>query len=181
MFFGYLFQLFGTLQVARAAMTAINTLCSMLDVFHLWTFWIKSSISINKARQYASPTVSVTYAYKRGPIHTYPGIIFCLPFTNKRSFRATKTLWFKAQYTRIAMFIHKKYAPTRSVSESFSPVHTKTLNMYDTVSLRTADVFPVVASLPPRILLLLLLLFFLRERSDERKYVCNSQARSVCD
>ena len=28
------------------------------------------------------------------------------------------------------------------------------------VSLRTADVFPVVASLPPRILLFLLLLFF---------------------
>ena len=34
-------------------------------------------------------------------------------------------------------------------------------------SLRTADVFPVVASLPPK------------ERSDDRKYVCRSQAESI--
>ena len=35
-------------------------------------------------------------------------------------------------------------------------------------SLRTADVFPVVASLPPKNM----------ERSDDRKYVCCSQAKS---
>ena len=40
-------------------------------------------------------------------------------------------LCFKAQYTRIRIFIHKKYAPTQSVLESFSPVHKETLNMYD--------------------------------------------------
>ena len=34
-------------------------------------------------------------------------------------------------------------------------------------SLRTADVFPVVASLPPK------------ERSDDRKYVCRWQAESI--
>ena len=38
------------------------------------------------------------------------------------------------------------------------------------LSLRTADVFPVVPSLPPKV-------NFRRERSDERKYVCGSQAR----
>ena len=35
-------------------------------------------------------------------------------------------------------------------------------------SLRTADAFPVVASLPPK-----------RERSDDRKCVCGSQATNV--
>ena len=38
-------------------------------------------------------------------------------------------------------------------------------------SLRTADAFPVVASLPPKNS------YFRRERSDERKCVCCSQAR----
>ena len=37
-------------------------------------------------------------------------------------------------------------------------------------SLRTADAFPVVASLPPKIAI------FRRERSDDRKCVCCSQA-----
>ena len=36
--------------------------------------------------------------------------------------------------------------------------------------MRSADVFPVVASLPPEI-------NFWRERSDDRKYVCRSQAK----
>jgi len=39
-----------------------------------------------------------------------------------------------------------------------------------TASLRTADVFPVVASLPTKIVI------FRRERSDDRRYVCSSQA-----
>ena len=39
-------------------------------------------------------------------------------------------------------------------------------------SLRTADVFPVVDSLPSK---------NLRERSDDRKYVCGSQARDYMD
>ena len=39
-------------------------------------------------------------------------------------------------------------------------------------SLRTADVFPVVTSLPP-------INIFWRERSDDRKYVCVSQATDV--
>ena len=38
------------------------------------------------------------------------------------------------------------------------------------VSLRSAGVFPVVASLPPKIV------NFRRERSNDRKYVCASQA-----
>ena len=40
---------------------------------------------------------------------------------------------------------------------------------HGSLSLRTADVFPVVASLPPKI-------NFRRERSDDGKYVCRSQA-----
>ena len=39
-------------------------------------------------------------------------------------------------------------------------------------SLRTADVFTVVASLPPK-------KYFRRKRSDDRKCVCCSQARST--
>ena len=39
------------------------------------------------------------------------------------------------------------------------------------LSLRTADVFPVIASLPPKNL------FFWRERRDDQKCICCSQAK----
>ena len=47
-----------------------------------------------------------------------------------------------------------------------------TTAIHGRASLRTADVFLVVASLPPKNI-------FWRERSDDRKYVCGSQVTDV--
>ena len=48
--------------------------------------------------------------------------------------------------------------------------HLEHLYIVYSGSLQSADVFPVVASLPPRIS------YFRRERSDDQIYVCASQA-----
>ena len=58
------------------------------------------------------------------------------------------------------------------VSILFTRVRTEKLrDSGNPPSLRSADVFPVVASLPPKNS------YFWRERSDDRKYVCASQAK----
>ena len=54
-----------------------------------------------------------------------------------------------------------------TINQSFSYVHC-----FQGASLRTADAFPVVASLPPKNSVAI----FRRERSDDRKCVCCSQA-----
>ena len=74
------------------------------------------------------------YAYQGDLILTYPDIIFCLPLTHKRRIQATKSLVLSPVLTYRDVYSQKN-TPTRSVVESFLPVHTKTLNMI-CVSLR---------------------------------------------
>ena len=63
-------------------------------------------------------------------MHTYPDIFLGFHSHINGVFGQLKG-WFKAQYTRIGCSFTKKYAPTRSVLESFSPVHKEKLNMHD--------------------------------------------------
>ena len=68
------------------------------------------------------------YAYQGGLTLTYPDIIFCPPLTHKRRIQATKSLVLGPVHMYLDVYSHKN-ASTRSVVESFLPVHTKTLNM----------------------------------------------------
>ena len=59
---------------------------------------------------------------------------------------------------------------TKIICHSFLLVYSSTFS-----SLQSADVFPVVASLPPKIS------YFQRERSENPKYVCASQAKFLVE
>ena len=77
-------------------------------------------------------------------------------------------------YMRLCYFYHYKWLHPFSNVISLPLVAFCLKPCKSKCSLRSADVFPVVASLPPKINFRSPIR---RERSDDRKYVCASQAK----
>ena len=97
-------------------------------------------------------------------------VYYCQVFTPKCSFR-----WLNNSHALTVDFIHLQsdrfwFQLCLNMVSDLSSDFVRHGPILVIRGMRSADVFPVVASLPPEI-------NFWRERSDDRKYVCRSQAK----